>query len=93
VIHEGRNRQIRRMCDAVGHPVTRLVRTRIGPLADPSLTPGSYRPLTFDEVRGLAAAAVPADGIEDADRNAPPGGDDGDSGDDGDTVTTVPPPG
>ena len=50
------------MCDAVGHPVVRLVRTRIGPLADPSLSPGSYRPLTFDEVRGLAAAAVAADG-------------------------------
>jgi len=66
VIHEGRNRQIRRMCDAVGHPVTRLVRTRIGPLTDPSLPPGSYRPLTFDEVRGLAAAAVPAGGVDDA---------------------------
>lgn len=60
VIHEGRNRQIRRMCEAVGHPVVRLVRTRIGPLADPSLGPGSYRPLSFDEVRGLAAAATPA---------------------------------
>jgi 23S rRNA pseudouridine2605 synthase len=59
VIHEGRNRQIRRMCEVVGHPVLRLVRTRIGPLADPSLGPGSYRPLSFDEVRGLAAAAVP----------------------------------
>ena len=32
VIHEGRNRQVRRMCDAVGHPVIRLVRTRIGPI-------------------------------------------------------------
>jgi 23S rRNA pseudouridine2605 synthase len=61
VIHEGRNRQIRRMCEAVGHPVVRLVRTRIGPLADPSLGPGSYRPLSFDEVRGLAAAAVPVE--------------------------------
>ena len=74
VIHEGRNRQIRRMCETVGHPVLRLVRTRIGPLADPSLTPGSYRPLTFDEVRGLAAAALPADDILDADRHPGPGG-------------------
>ncbi len=57
VIHEGRNRQVRRMCAAVGHPVIRLVRTRIGPITDPSLGPGSYRSLTFDEVRGLSAAA------------------------------------
>ncbi len=62
VIHEGRNRQIRRMCDFIGHPVVRLVRTRIGPVADPSLTPGSYRPLSFDEVRALAAAAEPTPG-------------------------------
>jgi 23S rRNA pseudouridine2605 synthase len=61
VIHEGRNRQVRRMCEAVGHPVVRLVRTRIGPLADPSLGPGSFRPLSFDEVRSLAAAAAPVD--------------------------------
>ena len=59
VIHEGRNRQIRRMCDAIGHPVLRLVRTRIGTLTDPSLGPGAYRPLSIDEVRTLAAAAVP----------------------------------
>jgi 23S rRNA pseudouridine2605 synthase len=59
VIHEGRNRQVRRMCEAIGHPVARLVRTRIGPLTDPSLGPGSYRPLSIDEVRGLAAAAQP----------------------------------
>ena len=64
VIHEGRNRQIRRMCEVIGHPVTRLVRTRIGPITDPSLGPGSYRPLTFDEVRALAAAATPIDPAE-----------------------------
>ena len=42
-IHEGRNRQVRRMCEAVGHSVVRLVRTRIGPLADRSLAPGAWR--------------------------------------------------
>jgi 23S rRNA pseudouridine2605 synthase len=53
-IHEGRNRQVRRMCEAVGHPVTRLVRTRIGPLRDHRLAPGTWRLLTQDEVRQLA---------------------------------------
>ncbi len=59
VIHEGRNRQVRRMCEAVGHPVRRLVRTRIGPLADRRLKPGEWRILDRDEVRALEAAAVP----------------------------------
>jgi 23S rRNA pseudouridine2605 synthase len=59
VIHEGRNRQVRRMCDAIGHPVLRLVRTRIGPIADPTLGPGEYRHLTHVEVRRLAAATEP----------------------------------
>ncbi len=67
VIHEGRNRQVRRMCDAVGHPVRRLVRTRIGPLRDPSLRPGTYRLLSAEEVRSLSAAAeAPHDGALDA---------------------------
>lgn len=57
VIHEGRNRQVRRMCEAVGHPVLRLVRTRIGPLSDRRLSPGEWRPLEPGEVRALAAAA------------------------------------
>jgi 23S rRNA pseudouridine2605 synthase len=57
VIHEGRNRQVRRMCSAVGHPVVRLVRTRIGTLRDTNLPPGRWRPITPEEVRGLAAAA------------------------------------
>ncbi len=56
-IHEGRNRQVRRMCEAVGHPVTRLVRTRIGPLRDASLAPGEWRALTVDELRSLERAA------------------------------------
>jgi 23S rRNA pseudouridine2605 synthase len=56
VIHEGRNRQVRRMCAAVGHPVVRLVRTRIGSITDRRLKPGEWRPLTLAEVRGLASA-------------------------------------
>jgi len=58
VIHEGRNRQVRRMCEAVGHPVRRLVRTRIGPLADRRLAPGEWRELTVAELRGLSEAAA-----------------------------------
>jgi len=58
-IHEGRNRQVRRMCEAIGHPVVRLVRTRIGPLADRKLKPGRWRELTQDEVRALERAAGP----------------------------------
>jgi 23S rRNA pseudouridine2605 synthase len=59
-IHEGRNRQVRRMCDAVGHPVRRLVRVRIGPLSDRRLAPGAWRPLTQAEVRDLERAAAGA---------------------------------
>ncbi|HEV7861504.1 MAG TPA: pseudouridine synthase [Acidimicrobiia bacterium] len=56
VIHEGRNRQVRRMCEAVGHPVRRLVRTRFGPLVDRRLAPGQWRPLSHTEIRALYAA-------------------------------------
>ena len=59
VIHEGRNRQARRMCEAVGHPVVRLVRTRIGPITDTTLAPGEWRALSGDEVRALAASVAP----------------------------------
>ncbi|MGZ0218210.1 MAG: pseudouridine synthase [Acidimicrobiales bacterium] len=55
-IHEGRNRQIRRMCEAIGHPVIRLVRTRIGPIVDRRLKPGEWRVLNRDEVRSLEVA-------------------------------------
>ena len=57
-IHDGRNRQVRRMCAAVGHPVVRLVRTRVGPIAERRLKPGEWRPLTQAEVRALAQAAA-----------------------------------
>jgi 23S rRNA pseudouridine2605 synthase len=56
VIHEGRNRQVRRMCEEVGHPVLRLVRSRIGPLTDRSLRPGRWRSLSQGEVRALQQA-------------------------------------
>ncbi len=58
VIHEGRNRQVRRMCEAVGHPVRRLVRTRLADLTDPGLAPGEWRDLTTDEVRSLERAVA-----------------------------------
>ena len=52
-IHEGRNRQVRRMCAALGFTVTRLVRVRIGALADRNLPPGEWRELELDEIRKL----------------------------------------
>jgi 23S rRNA pseudouridine2605 synthase len=45
------------MCETIGHPVRRLVRTRIGPVRDTQLAPGRWRHLSADEVRALAAAA------------------------------------
>lgn len=55
-IHEGRNRQVRRMMEAVGHRVDRLVRVRIGPIKDPSLRPGAWRELSLAERKSLAEA-------------------------------------
>jgi 23S rRNA pseudouridine2605 synthase len=66
VIHEGRNRQVRRMCEAIGHPVRRLVRTRIGPITDTVLKAGEWRRLAPEEVAALARAAA-------GDRHTPPG--------------------
>lgn len=60
ILHEGRNRQVRRMCEAVGHPVTRLVRVRIGTIFDNSLQPGEWRDLEPDELRELEAAIAAA---------------------------------
>ena len=60
VVKEGRKRMVRRMCAEVGHPVRRLVRTRIGPVSDRRLQAGEWRELTVDEVRALYAAAIEA---------------------------------
>ena len=53
VLHEGRKRQIRRMCDRVGHPVRRLIRVRLGGLADRDLPAGKWRALTDGEIEEL----------------------------------------
>jgi pseudouridine synthase len=58
VMTEGRNREVRRMLDAVGHTVLRLVRTAIDGLVDRELAPGDHRPLTLEEVRRLYGAGV-----------------------------------
>ncbi len=57
-IREGRNRQVRHMCEAVGHPVVRLRRVRIGPIRDQALRPGQFRDLTAAELRALRRAAA-----------------------------------
>lgn len=53
VMVEGRNREVRRMLEAVGHPVIRLVRTAIGGLSDPNLKPGESRKLTATDVHRI----------------------------------------
>ena len=55
-IHEGRKRQVKRMCEAVGHPVRRLERVAFGPLTLGDLAPGAHRRLTADEVAALSRA-------------------------------------
>lgn len=57
-LHEGRNQQIRRMFDAIGHSVTKLKRTQIGPLDDKRLAPREWRSLTPVEVRRLKSASA-----------------------------------
>jgi pseudouridine synthase len=56
-IHEGRQRQVRKMFDAIGHPVVRLRRVAIGPLSDDALPTGHYRELTREEVARVQRAA------------------------------------
>ena len=58
VLHEGRNRQVRRMCEAVGHPVRRLRRSAYAGLTVTGLEPGAWRELTPAEVAALRALAA-----------------------------------
>jgi len=78
VIHEGRNRQVRNMCDAIGHPVVRLRRRRIGPIIDEHIRPGEFRDLTEREVALLRkfsagdSRSLPAKTGRHASESAPP---------------------
>ena len=62
VLHEGRNRQVRRMVEAVGHRVKRLHRSRYGPLTLEGLEPGAWRELEASEVRALRAVTTSSRG-------------------------------
>ena len=56
-IREGRNRQVRKMCQAIGHPVVRLRRVQIGPIRASRLKPGQFRELSPKEVHALRNSA------------------------------------
>jgi pseudouridine synthase len=58
-VHEGRNRQVRKMCEAIGHPVNELRRVSIGPIRDPKLKLGYWRELSPQEVDSLRRATRP----------------------------------
>jgi 23S rRNA pseudouridine2605 synthase len=57
-LREGRNRQVRNMCEAIGHPVTHLTRVAIGPIRDARLKVGFWRELSEEEVERLKKAAA-----------------------------------
>jgi 23S rRNA pseudouridine2605 synthase len=56
VLQEGRKREVRRMLEAVGHPVTRLMRVRFGPVRLGDLPAGHWRELTNKEIKALRAS-------------------------------------
>ena len=68
-IHEGRNRQVRRMFETLNHPVLELTRTRFGPLKLGALPPGSVRELTGKEIEALRRHRRPPD---ESPRTTPP---------------------
>ena len=60
-VTEGRKWQVRHMCEAIGHPVVRLRRVRIGPIQDKTLRPGQFRDLRPGEVTALRRAVGPVE--------------------------------
>jgi 23S rRNA pseudouridine2457 synthase len=58
VLTEGRNRQVRHMTAAIGHPTLRLIRAAIGPLTLAGLSPGCWRPLTASEISEISQKAA-----------------------------------
>jgi pseudouridine synthase len=73
IIHEGRKRQVRRMLDAIHHPVIQLRRVRLGPLRLGNLKPGQWRSLTVQEVAALQAASRSGADPASPPRRTPPG--------------------
>jgi 23S rRNA pseudouridine2605 synthase len=69
---EGKNRQVRRMCEAVGLPVEKLVRVALGPLTLGKLPPGAWRHLEANEVTALRALTASALGPSQPRRGVPP---------------------
>jgi pseudouridine synthase len=67
-VHEGRNRQVRKMCEAIGHPVEKLRRVSIGPIRDPKLKLGYWRELSPKEVESLRRATRTSEGRASHDR-------------------------
>src|SRR6185295_3677560 len=59
-LHEGKHHEVKRLLEAVGHPVSKLKRVSVGALTLRGLKPGDYRSLTPHEVRGLLAGSRPA---------------------------------
>jgi 23S rRNA pseudouridine2605 synthase len=58
VLREGRNRQVRRMCEAIGHPIVKLKRTRIGSITARGLKPGDIRELRDEEIQNLVKGST-----------------------------------
>ncbi len=66
VLREGRKREVRRLCEVVGHRVRALTRVRFGPIGLGTLAPGEWRELAKKEIEALEAAARPASRVDSA---------------------------